>query len=437
MLTVAHRIQLMPNNKQKTYFRKAIGCARFAYNWGLAEWKRRYKEGERGITGRKLQKDFIAIRKEQFPFTYEVTKSATMHAFDDLQAAFNNFFNHKANYPTKHKKKDGEGSFYFEIDRRYQHIADINPYAKYLRGVAYNINGKHQYLKVPNLGYVKLSQRLRFNGKPISVRVSQEGDKFFASIFVEITEEEYHRTHPLVKQEKHGAVGIDFGLDEAMTLSDGIAIHNPRTLKKHQRKITRLSRQLSKRQHAKTKQERLQGVKRSNNYRKLSRRLGKEQRHVAAIRQDFTQKLTTILTTHYQAICIEDLNVKGMQRGKLAKSVSDMAFGELRRKIEYKAAMNGVAVTVADRFYPSSKTCSHCGAKKDDLTLRDRTFVCPECGHTINRDLNAALNLLSLIPNVGADYPELTPADLTALHFRFVVNGIATSKVETGRQHQS
>ena len=220
-------------------------------------------------------------------------------------------------------------------------------------------------------------------------------------------------------------------------LSDGIAVSNPRTLRKHQRKITRLSRQLSKRQHAKTKQERLQGVKRSNNYKKLSRRLGKEQRHVAAIRRDFTQKLTTILTTTYEAIAIEDLNVKGMQRSKLAKSVSDMAFGELRRQIEYKAAMNGVRVEVADRFFASSKTCHVCGHKHDDLTLRDRTYVCPHCGTVIDRDLNAALNLLSLITSkVGTDYPELTPADLTALHSRFVLNGIATSKVETGRQRK-
>ena len=109
MITIAHRIQLMPNNKQRTYFRKAIGCCRLAYNWGLEEWKRRYKEGERGLSGRKLRESFNAIRSEQFPFTYEVTKCATAQAFDDLQDAFNNFFAHRANYPTKHKKKNGKG----------------------------------------------------------------------------------------------------------------------------------------------------------------------------------------------------------------------------------------------------------------------------------------------------------------------------------------
>ena len=436
MITVAHRIQLMPNNKQRTYFRKAIGCNRLAYNWGLAEWKRRYKEGECGLSGRKLRNDFNAIRGEQFPFTYEVTKYATAHAFDDLQTAFTNFFEHRADYPRPHRKKDGEGSFYVGAGAEIK-ISDTHKGLKHLKKVAHNVGGKRQYLNIPNLGYVKMSERLRFDGKLLGVKISQEGDKFFASIQVQITEEEYRRTHPETKRERHGAVGIDLGLKEAMTLSDGIAVHNPRTLRKHQRKITRLSRQLSKRHHAKTKQERLQGVKRSNNYKKLSRRLGKEQHHVANIRRDLTQKLTTILTTTYEAIAIEDLNVKGMQHSRLAKSVSDMAFGELRRQIEYKAAMNGVRLEVADRFYASSKTCSCCGTKRDDLTLRDRTYVCPHCGAVIDRDLNAAQNLLSLITNkVGTDYPELTPADLTALHSRFILNRIATSKVETGRQRK-
>ena len=434
MITLAHSIQLMPNNKQRTYFRKAIGCCRFAYNWGLAEWQRRYEAGERGLTGRKLRDSFNAIRSEEFPWTYEVTKYATAHAFDDLQRAFDNFFAHRAKYPIKHKKRDGFGSFYIGADRA--KLSDTHKGLRHLKNTSHNVHGKYQYLNVPNLGYVKMSEHLRFNGKVLGVRISQDGEKFFASIQVQITEEEYGRTHKRSSNINRSAVGIDFGLEEAMTLSDGIAIHNPRTIRKHQRKITKLSRQLSKRQHAKTKQERLQGVKRSNNYRKLSIRLGREQRHIASIRRDFTHKLTTVLVTYYRAICIEDLNVKGMQRGRLAKSVSDMAFGELRRQIEYKAAVNGTEITVADRFYPSSKTCSWCGEKNDNLTLRDRLFVCPKCGKVINRDLNAALNLLSLIPNVGTDYPELTPADLTALQSRFSVNGIATSKVETGKQRK-
>ncbi|MBQ3769095.1 MAG: transposase [Prevotella sp.] len=439
MIKIAHRIELQANNKQKTYFRKAIGCCRLAYNWGLEEWKRRYKEGERNLSGRKLRNDFNVIRGEHFPFTYEVTKYATAHAFDDLQAAYDNFFEHRADYPKQHKKKEGTGSFYIGAD--HAKLSDTHKGLKHLKNMAHNEGGKHQYLNVPNLGYVKMAERLRFNGNVKGVKITQDGDKFFASFQMEITEEEYLRTHPKANADKQErCVGIDLGLKEAMALSDGFIVRNPRILRKHQRKITRLSRQLSKRQHAKTKQERLQGVRRSNNYKKLSRRLSKEHSHVANIRRDFQQKLTTILTTHYAHIAIEDLNVEGMKHSrKLANSVSDVAMSETRRQIEYKSAMNGVSVTVADRWYASSKACHKCGYKKDDLTLKERTYVCPHCGTIIDRDINASLNLLSLITKqVGAGDSELiTPADLAALHSRFTLNGIATSKVETGKQHKS
>ena len=188
-----------------------------------------------------------------------------------------------------------------------------------------------------------------------------------------------------------------------------------------------------------SKQERLEGKKKSNNYRKLSVKISNAQRRVANIRRDFTQKVTTILTTHYGQIALEDLNVKGMVRNhRLAQAVSDVAFGELGSHIEYKSRYNGVAVKRADRFYPSSKTCSVCGNVKQDLKLKDRTYRCDKCGAVIDRDYNASLNLLSLFSNIkiGSSIPEFTPADLTALLSRFERNGIATSKVETGRQRK-
>ena len=172
----------------------------------------------------------------------------------------------------------------------------------------------------------------------------------------------------------------------------------------------------------------------------LSVKLSNAQRRVANIRRDFTQKVTTILTTHYGQIVLEDLNVKGMVRNhRLAQSVSDVAFGELSRQIEYKSEYNGVTVKRADRFYPSSKTCSVCGNVKHDLTLKDRTYRCDKCGVVMDRDYNASLNLLSLLSNVkiGSSSPEFTPADLTALLSRFRRNRIATSKVETGRRQKS
>ena len=441
MISISHKIELVPNNKQKTYFRKAFGCARLAYNWGLAEWQRRYKEGEK-VDAYGLKKDFNAIKKEQYPFVVEVTKYATQQPFINLGKAFKKFFDDLkkgvVSYPKFKKKKDNEGSFYIGGDQ--VSLSDINRNLKTFKKIPHNENLKHQYLKVPNLGWVKMTERIRFVGKINGAVISQQGDKYFASFSLQITEEEYKRTHPKTFPDKENRkVGIDLGIKSALILSDGVAVDNPKPLKKNLRKIKKIARQLDKRTHARTKQERLEGKKKSNNYRKLSLRLSNAQRKVANIRRDFIQKLTTILTTHYSHISLEDLNVKGMTRNhRLAQSISDVAFGELCRQIEYKSELNGVKVSKADRFYPSSKKCSVCGNIKQDLKLSDRTYHCDNCGVIIDRDYNASLNLLSLIikNQIGADYPESTPEDLTALLSRFTRNGIATSKVETGRQRK-
>lgn len=441
MITISHKIELKPNNKQKTYFHKAFGCARLAYNWGLAEWQRRYKEGVK-VDAYGLKKSFNAVKKEQYPFVLEVTKYATQQPFINLGKAFKKFFDDlkkgTVSYPQFKKKKDNEGSFYIGGDQI--KLSFTNQDSKAFKKMAHNEHQKRQYLKVPNLGYVKMTERVRFNGKINGVVISQQGDKYFASFSIQITEDEYKRTHPHVGTHKcESKAGVDLGIKSALILSDGISVDNPKPLKNNIRRIKRLSRQLDKRTHARTKQERLSGVKKSQNYKKLSVKLSNAQRKVANIRRDFLQKITTILTTHYSQIALEDLNVKGMVRNhRLALSVSDVAFGELCRQIEYKASLNGVYIVKAGRFYPSSKTCSVCGNIKQDLKLSDRTYRCDKCGAVLDRDYNASLNLLGLISNhrVGIDCPEFTPEDLTALLFRFARNGIATSKVETGRQHK-
>ena len=436
MISIAHKIELVPNNKQKTYFRKAFGVARLAYNWGLAEWQRRYKAGEK-CSYYELNNTFNSIKGEQYPFVYEVTKWAPSQSFRNVASAYKKFFEDLkkgiVSYPKFKRKKDNQGSFYFtEVS-----VSDTNKNSKTFRKMAHNEKLKRQYLRVPNLGFVKMTERIRFIGKINSVVISQEGSKYFASFSLVITADEYKRTHPHVKDiRKEKSVGIDIGIKSALVLSDGIAVENPKPLKQNLRKIKRLSRQLDKRTHARTKQERLSGKNKSNNYRKLSIKLSNAQHRVANIRRDFIQKVTTILTTHYGQIALENLNVKGMVRNhRLAQAVSDVSFGELTRQIGYKSKYNGVTVKKADRFYPSSKTCSDCGNVMLDLTLNDRIYRCDKCGAVIDRDYNASLNLLSLLSNIkiGAGGSEFTPADLKALLLRFWKNGIATSKIETGR----
>lgn len=436
MIALSHKIEIKPNNKQKTYLRKAFGCARFAYNWGLEEWQRMYKNGEKP-TEFKVRKRFNAIKKEQFPFIYDVTNYANDYAFRDLATAFSNFFKGINKYPQFKKKKDNYGSLHIGVTNPV--LSDYNKNSKVYAKL--HKDQKCQYLIVPKLGCVRMTQHLRFDGKIRSVRVTQNGDKYYAAFFMEITEEEYYKTHPHAKNKKKGKVGIDMGLKATLTLSDGVAIENPRYFAKNERKAKRLQRQLEKRVHARTKQDRLQGIQKSNNYRKLSLKVGRVLRKNGRRRQDFINKVTTILATHYGEIALESLNVDGMLKNhRLAKSISDVSFGEIKINIAYKAALNGVKITKADRWYGSSKTCNQCGHIKEDLTLDDRVYHCPCCGMTMDRDLNAALNLRSLLykEKIGVGTtPEFTPVDLTALLDRFDKNEIATSKVESGRQQRS
>lgn len=292
MITISHKIELVPNNKQKTYFRKAFGCARLAYNWGLAEWQRRYKEGEK-VDAYGLKKAFNAIKKEEYPFVIEVTKYATQQPFINLGKAFKKFFDDLkrgiVSYPQFKKKKDNEGSFYIGGDQ--VSLSDINRNSKTFKKIPYNEKLKHQYLKVPNLGWVKMTERLRFIGKVNGVVISQQGNKYFASFSIQIAEEEYKRTHPKACSDKaNRKAGIDLGIKSALILSDGVAVENPKPLKKNLRIIKRISRQLDKRTHARTKQERLEGKKKSNNYRKLSVKLSNAQRKVANIRRNGWKK---------------------------------------------------------------------------------------------------------------------------------------------------
>ena len=412
LINISHKIELMPNNKAQTHFKKAFGCVRLTYNWGLNRWGYYYKQGIKK-SYLDLKKEFNAIKKTQFPFVYEVSKYATQQPFINLNRAFQKFFSDleqgKVSYPKFKKKRNNSGSYYIGGDQVV--IKD----------------GK--YLKVPNLGLVKMREKLRFEGKINSCTISQRGDKFFASFNMQISREEYIRTHPKAKHNQL-ALGIDLGLKSFLSLSNGLEIKAPKPLDRLNRLLVRRSRQLSKKQHAKTKQEALQGIKRSKNYQKGSIKLNKLHRRIANIRGDFLHKTTSTLVKNVQYFALEDLNVKGMmQNHRLAKSIADVSFYEFKRLLAYKAEYNGKEIHQVDRFFPSSKLCSHCGALKSDLTLKDRVYCCGKCGIRLDRDYNASLNLLSqLKKHIGRVPPEFTPEDLTALQEDLTINRLVTSK---------
>ena len=361
-MIVAHKIALDPNDKQATYFARAAGTARFAYNWALAEWQRQYEAWKQDNSLPKpsqaaLRRQLNAIKREQFPWMLEVTKNAPQMAIIQLGEAFKNFFAGRAKYP-KFRKKGVHDRFTLTNDQ-------------------FSIDGCR--IRIPNLGWVRMRESLRFNGKIMSATISRVADRWFVSITVD-TEDP-----PKSRAENQGTVGVDLGVAALATLSTGETITGPKPHKALLDRLRRLSRSLSRKQ------------KGSSNRRKARAKLARLHARIANIRSDALHKLTTEITRRFHTIGIEDLNVRGMAKNRrLARSIADMGFFEFRRQLEYKATMRGGVVVVADRWFASSKTCSACGSVQEAMPLSVRQWICPDCGTRHDRDLNAAINLKNM-----------------------------------------
>nr|BBH86134.1 transposase [Thermosporothrix sp. COM3] len=362
-----YKTELDLNNEQRTACLKHAGCARFAYNWGLARSQEAYRATGKRPTAIDLHKELNALKKTDYPWMYEVSKCAMQEALRDLEKAYKNFFRRvelkkqgkwkgKLGFPTFKKKSKGIGSF------------RLTGSIKVLRDA----------VQLPRLGRLRLHEHgyLPTNAKVLSATVSEEAGRWFVSVQVEEEQNAPERTATT-------ALGVDLGIKTLATLSDGTTFENPRALKQAQKRLRRLERQKSRRKKA------------SQNRKKTCRKLAKQHARVAHIRRDATHKLTTYLTKHHALVAIEDLHVSGMLKNhKLAQAIADSNFGEIRRQLTYKADLYGTCLVVIDRFYPSSKTCSSCGSVKPVLDLQERTFVCKACGMVLDRDQNAALNLL-------------------------------------------
>lgn len=358
----AHRIALDPNNKQRTYFARAAGVARFSYNWALSEWNRQYEEWKADNTRCKpsqaaLRRQLNALKREQFPWMLEVTKNAPQMAIMQLGQAFQNFFAGRTRYP-QYRKKGMHDRFSVTNDQ-------------------FRIDGYR--IRIPNLGWVRMREQLRFEGRVMSVTISRIAGRWFTSITVDCPDIHY------TKAENQGAVGVDLGVSSLAVLSAGEKIVGSKPHKALLSRLRRLSKELSRK------------AKGSKNREKAKVKLSRLHAHIANIRNDAMHKLTTDLTQRFHTVAIEDLNVRGMLRNrKLSRSIADMGFSEFRRQLEYKTRICGVLVFVADRWFASSKTCSECGSVMESLPLSVREWDCLKCGARHDRDLNAAINLRKL-----------------------------------------
>jgi putative transposase len=347
-----------PTEEQANYFAKAAGTSRFVWNWALAEWDRQYEAGE-NPSAFKLKKQFNAIRREQYHWTWEVTKNASDQPFLDLGKAFAAFFDGKARRPKFKSKKRSKPSFYLANDQ-----CEL---------------GDHR-IWIPKLGWVNIAENLRFRGTVTCARVTKTAAWWFVSITVDVPEEQPEKRKP--------AVGIDVGLNRLATLSTGEGYENQAFLKTALGKLRQANKRLHRRKLG------------SKNREKARRQVARLHYQITCLRDDVLQKATTRIAECYGIIGIEDLNLHGLLKNRrVARSFSDAALGKLLILLMSKVKQRGGQVVKVGRFFPSSKVCHSCGWTWKDMRLSDRVFLCqnPNCAYhqfPQDRDHNAGLNIL-------------------------------------------
>lgn len=356
-MLMSHRICLDPNNVQATYFAKAAGIVRFAYNWALSEWNNECKAGGHPSEAA-LRRKLNSIKRDQFPWMLEVTKNAPQMAIIQLGKAFRNFFSKRTKYP-KFKKKGIHDRFSITNDQ---------------------FEIKEKRIKIPRLGWVRMREKLRYAGKIISATISKEANRWYVSVTVDSPEAE---PKAFYENQVKKAIGVDLGLLTLATLSNGEHIIGPKPHKALESSLLRLSRALTRKKIG------------SKNWQKAKLKLATLYVRMKNIRLECLHQLTNRLTKNgNKLIGIEDLNISGMLKNRrLARSVQDMGFYEFRRQLEYKAKMRGCRVVVTDRFFASSKICNQCKHQNESLLLNQRQWRCELCGTEHERDLNAANNL--------------------------------------------
>ena len=351
----AHKIKLVPNKTQLVALKKAAGCARYAYNYGLATWKEQYELFKQGKAEKPDLYSISRMWTQHKPeWAYESPKDASAHSILNVGRAYANFWNRKAQLP-KFKKKGQHDSFYLANDR-------------------VSTNGK--LVTLSKIGTLRMRESLRFDGKIMSVVVSQDSGDWFVSIQVDLPD------NP--KSTNDSIVGVDVGIKSLAVASDGTVLDNPKLLKQQSEKLTRLNQKLSA------------CSPRSNRQWKARLKLQKLHRRIRNSRQDAIHKFTSQLAKNHGKAVIETLDVQHMQQKETSNKwmrclLADTTMKEAHRQLEYK-----METVKAPSFYPSSKTCSHCGHLAATLPLSQRNYKCNACGFKCDRDLNAAYNLRNM-----------------------------------------
>ena len=360
----SHRVQIRPSNRQQGMFQRWIGVHRWAYNWDLERKKAAYEAEGKSPSRYDLQKEIVTMKRTTHLWLAEIPRTVPRCAMLSLERAYANFFRRVKNgevekgFPTFKSRRTARKVFHLEA-------GDVG------------ISEDRKSIRVPKAGWVRSTNRLRFEGKLLgTVAVSEEAGRWYASpaFEVEIPDPPDRSGDPVV--------GIDVGIHTLMTLSDGKRYENPKATYKLERLLARVQRQLSRRQ------------KGSNRWKRAKRRVQRIQKRIKDARVNAAHQATAEIAGDYGLVAMEDLNVKGMvQNRTLAKAISDSNWNRLRQQLTYKTVWSGSELRLVDPRY-TTQTCNVCGCINGDLTLSDRRWVC-DCGAVHDRDLNAAQNILA------------------------------------------
>ena len=359
----AYKYKIKPNTQQEELLQKFFGCCRFIYNWGLNKKTSAFKEHGEKVSYVELARELTTLKQqEEHQWLKEAPNESLQQSLRCLDNAFTNFFRKKGKYPRFKSKKRTKDS------------------AKFISSVHFDF--ENWQVKLPKLGWIKLCMNKAFDQstcKQGTCTVSRDHcGTYWCVVTVDYLQPKVVKTKPL----KETAVGIDLGIKDYAILSDSTKFSNPKHLEQAQRKLARLQRGF-----ARTK-------KGSKNHEKMRVKVAKCYRSISNQRNDFLHKLSTHLIRNYDTICLEDLNVKGMEQNHhLARAIQGAAWGEFVRQLEYKSEWYGKNVLFIGRFEPSSKLCHKCGYINKDLKLSDREWICPVCGEHHDRDVNAAINI--------------------------------------------
>ena len=375
-LLKSFKTEINPTEEQKARIRKTIGTCRYVYNFYLGHNKALHDNGEKFMTGKSfslwLNNEYIPDNPDK-TWIREVYSKAVKKSIEDGCAAFTRFFKHQSDFPKFKKKGKSDVKMYF------------------VRNNPKDCQCERHRLKIPTLGWVRIKEKgyipTTKDGYRIrSGTVSVKAGRFYVSVLVEIPDVN-------INNNLNEGIGIDLGLKDFAIISNGKTYRNINKsagLKKLEKQLIREQRSLSRKYENLKKGESTQRA----NIQKQKLKVQKLHHKMDNIRTDYINKtIAEIVKTKPSYITIEDLNVKGMMKNRcLSKAVASQKFYEFRKKLKAKCDEKGIELRVADRFYPSSKTCHHCGSIRKNLKLSDRIYRC-ECGYVADRDLNAALNL--------------------------------------------